>query len=207
MRISSSLSLLACTIGFLTLLIPVLYDNQGFALTWMDIQETPPLWIFIFTTLIIAAHDIKWVDGIKFIRKSDVRLFRIVLIAIAIVMAYAMELSVNVKLTNDTFWQSAIYFDVPNETNVLLEYSVLYYDMKIVRVFDITFNTELVYSVFSPTNHVLIFKNFAGLGYHLMRACRLILIFALISSFLERSLRISQILQKVDRSLFEKSKP
>ncbi|MHA1198430.1 MAG: hypothetical protein ACTSQF_03665 [Candidatus Heimdallarchaeaceae archaeon] len=207
MRVSSSLSLLACLIGFLTLLIPVLYSTGGYALTWMDIQETPPLWIFMAATLIVAAHDISWLEGIKFVRKSDIRVFRIILIAIAIGMAYAMELSVNVRLTYQTFWQSALYFDIPNETNVLMEYSILYYNMQIVQVTDITFKSTLVSSVFSPTSHIFVFQSFAGLGYHLMRACRVILIFAFISAFLERSLRISRVIQNIDVDQLKKTKP
>ena len=190
--------MLACILGFITLLIPVLYDNLGYALTWMDIQETPPLWIFLVATFLVSAHDIEWLEGIKFIRKTDIRLFRIAMIALAIAMAYAMELSVNVQLTTKTFWQSAIYFDVPNETNVLIEYNILYYNMQIVKIFDVTFKSGLVYSVFSPTNHFFVFKNFAGLGYHLIRACRLILIIAFIAAFFEKSLRISRVIQKVD---------
>ncbi len=205
MRVSSSLSLLACIIGFFTLLMPVLYTKTGYAQTWIDIQQSPPLWIFIGATLIVAAHDINWLEGIKFIRRSDIRVFRILLLVIAIGLSYTMELAVNVKLTSQTFWQSAIYFDIPNETKILMDYSILYYNIQIVQVFDITFKSMTVYSVFSPTTYFFVFQSFAGLGYHLMRACRLILLCAFLASFLEKSLRISRIVKDVNPEEIKKT--
>lgn len=198
MRVSSALSLLACVLGFITLLIPVLYSNLGYALSWMDIQETPPLWIFLGVTLIVVAHDFSWLEGLKFIRKSDLRIIRIILIAIAIGMAYAMELSVNVRLTSQTYWQSALYFDIPNESKVLFEYNILYYNMQIVQVNDITFRPSSVYSVFAPKTYIYVFESFAGLGYHIMRACRIILMCAFIIAFFEKSLRISRIVKNIE---------
>ncbi|MHA1447726.1 MAG: hypothetical protein ACTSSN_13615, partial [Candidatus Heimdallarchaeaceae archaeon] len=73
MRLSSSLSLVASLTAFLSLLTPVFFDTEGYALTWIDIQESPPLWIFVIATFIVASHDIKWFEGMKFIRKSDFR--------------------------------------------------------------------------------------------------------------------------------------
>ena len=207
MRVSSSLSLLACILGFLTLLMPVLYSTLGYAQTWMDIQETPPLWIYIGVTLIVAAHDMSWLEGIKFIRNTDLRVVRIILIAVAIGMAYAMELAVNVKLTYDTYWQSALYFDIPNESEVLFEYSILYYDIRIIEINDLTFRSGSVYSVFSPNTYVYSYESFAGIGYHIIRACRVILICALIVAFFERSLRMSRVIQKVDKAQLPETKP
>ena len=206
MRISSSLSLLASAIGFVTILLPVLYDNLGYALTWLDIQQSPPLWIFIFVTLMVAAHDMGWLNGIKFIRKSDIRIVRILLLAVGIGLSYTMELAVNLKLTDQTFWQSAIFFDIPNETNVLFEYNILYYNIQLVQVIDITFKTHFSYALFSPTSHIFVFKSFAGIGYHLMRACRIILICAFITAFFEKSLRFSRIVKNVDENELQKSK-
>lgn len=188
MRLSSSLSLVACLTAFLSLLTPVFFDTEGYALTWIDIQESPPLWIFIIATFIVAAHDIKWFEGMKFIRKSDFRLFRLLLVLIAFLMAFAMELSVNVRLTPYIFWQQSLFFQLPYRSTVMLQYNILYYG----------FQKAIVETV--------IFR--ASIGYHLIRLCRLILIFVFIFTILEKSPRKSRITtEQVYRDYLEKSPP
>ncbi len=188
MRLSSSLSLVACMTAFLSLLTPVFFDTQGYAQTWIDIQESPPLWIFVVVTFIVAAHDIKWFEGMKFIRKSDFRPFRLLLVIIGFLMAYAMELSVNVRLTPYIFWQQSLFFQLPFSSTVMLQYNILYYG----------FQKAIVETV--------IFR--ASIGYHLIRLCRLILVFVFVFTILERSPRKSRITtEQVYRDYLEKSQP
>ncbi len=188
MRLSSSLSLVASLTAFLSLLTPVFFDKQGYALTWIDIQESPPLWIFVIATFLVASHDIKWFEGMKFIRKSDFRSFRLVLVLIGFLMAFAMELSVNVRLTPYIFWQQSLFFQLPYRSTVMLQYNILYY----------SFQKAIVETV--------IFR--ASIGYHLIRLCRLILIFVFIFTILEKSPRKSRIqTEQVYRDYLEKSQP
>ena len=63
MRISSKLSILAFIVGFLTIFMPVYFQDR-YALTWLDIQESPPLWIYLIATMWVAAHDIGFLNGI-----------------------------------------------------------------------------------------------------------------------------------------------
>ena len=186
MRLSSSMSLLACITGFLSLMTPVFYDTEGYALTWIDIQESPPLWIYVVVTFIVAAHDIKWFEGLKFIRKSDLRLFRLFLIFVAILMAFAMELAVNVRLTPHMFWEQTLFFKLPYRSSVMVQYDILYY----------SFQKAIIETV--------IFR--ASIGYHLMRLCRLILIFTFLFAILEKSPRKSRIrTEKIYRDYIEKT--
>ena len=68
MRLSSSLALLVFGIAFLSLLTPVMYDGEGYALNWIDLHESPPLWILLASILLVALHDMSLFYGIKFIR-------------------------------------------------------------------------------------------------------------------------------------------
>jgi len=186
MRLSSSLSLIACVTGFLSLLTPVFFDTEGYALTWIDIQESPPLWIYIIVTFIVAAHDVKWFEGMKFIRTSDFRAFRVLLIFIAILMAFAMELAVNVRLTPYIFWQQSLFFKLPYRSTIMLQYNILYY----------SFQKAIIETV--------IFR--ASIGYHLIRLCRLILVFTFLITFFEKSPRKSRIkIEEIYKNYLEES--
>ena len=83
MRLSSALSFLACIMGFLSLLLPVAISGTNYALTWIDLHESPPLWFYVAATFWVAAQDIGFLDGIAFIRRTDYRIFRALLIAVA----------------------------------------------------------------------------------------------------------------------------
>ena len=117
MRISSSLSLLACTIGFLSLLTPVT-NIEDYVITWIDLHESPPLWIFVAATFIVAAQDIQWFDGIPFLKKTNNKIIRVLLIFVAIGMAFALELSTHVALTGQMYWQRSILFLIPSSRRV-----------------------------------------------------------------------------------------
>lgn len=146
MRISSKLSILAFIVGFLTIFMPVYFQDR-YALTWLDIQESPPLWIYLVATMWVAAHDIGFLNGINLIKKSNTRVVRVLLLAIAISMAYSLELSVNVWLSEgNTFWAESLRFLI-------------------------------------PTEHI---QNKVSLGYHVIRLCRILLIFTLLFSLIEK---------------------
>jgi len=166
MRISSSLSLLASTIGFLSLLTPVT-NIEDYVITWIDLHESPPLWIFCAATFIVAAQDIQWFDGINFLRKTNNKIIRAFLIFVAIGMAFALELSTHVALTGQMYWTRSILFLLPQDPHI--------------------------------TNNVMI-------GYHLIKLCRLILIFAFLEAIVEKSPRKLEIhLEKdYEESLYKK---
>ena len=158
MRLSSSITLISFIIAFLSLLTPVILI-EDYVSTWIDLSESPPLWIFLVCTLIVTTHDVKWLGGIKFIRRTDTRWLRVILILIAIGMSFAMELSVNVFLSETTYWEQSILFIVPEDAVII----------ESIRI-----------------------------GYHLIRLCRLLLIFCLIEASIERNPRKSRIeLEKV----------
>ncbi|MCG3221280.1 MAG: hypothetical protein H7641_07865 [Candidatus Heimdallarchaeota archaeon] len=150
MRLSSSLSLLACILGFLSLLLPVAISGTDYVLTWIDLHESPPLWFYVVATFWVAAQDIGFLDGLAFIRKTDYRIFRALLIAVAIAMSYSLELSVNVNISADTYWYQSLLFQVPS--NAFIEDRI-------------------------------------RIGYHVIRLCRLILIFGFLEALLERNPR------------------
>jgi len=146
MRISSKLSILAFIVGFLTIFMPIYFLNE-YALTWLDIQESPPLWIYLAATIWVGAHDIGLFNSINLIKKSNTRVVRVLLLALAIAMAYSLELSVNVWLSEgNTFWVESLRFII-------------------------------------PTEHI---QNTVSLGYHVIRLCRMLLIFTLLFSFIEK---------------------
>ena len=147
MRISSSLSVLVFTLAFISLLTPAMYDEEGYAENWIDLHESPPLWFLLAATIIVAFHDMGLFRGIKFIRTSNSRIVRIILLAIAFGMSFAMELSVNFHLSAETYWKHAIFFLIPS--------------------------TETI-------------RNSIGIGYHLIRLCRVILIFGTIEALIEK---------------------
>ena len=151
MRISSSLALLTFTISFLSVLMPTSMvcptpvnsieecPEVSYAITWIDLHESPPLWILLATTLIVAMHDMKWFEGIKFIRRSDNRVFRAFLILIAIGMTFAMELSVNVALTANTefrgtYWDQSILFKMPDVYLISNFVKIAYYLIRLCRL-------------------------------------------------------------------------
>ena len=148
MRLSSSLSLLVFTLAFISVLTPAMYDTEGFALNWIDLHESPPLWILLAATMLVGLQDVELLSGIQFLRRSNSRIVRILLIAIAIGMSYAMELSVNFHLSASTFWTESIIFLVPASTAV---------------------------------------RDFIGIGYHLIRLCRVILLFGFLEALIEKN--------------------
>ncbi len=168
MRLSSSLSFISCIIAFLSLLSPVILI-EDYVSTWIDLSESPPLWIFLTCTLIVTTHDVKWLEGIKVIRRTDLKWIRLILIAIAIAMSYSMELSVNVFLTEATYWEQSILFIVPEDTVII----------ESIRI-----------------------------GYHLIRLCRLLLIFCFLEAIIERNPRKSRVeLEKVYADYKAMNKP
>ena len=148
MRLSSSLSLLVFTLAFLSVLTPSMYDSEGFAVNWVDLHESPPLWILLAATLIVGLHDIELLSGIRFLKSSNSRILRLILIAIAVGMSYAMELSVNFHLSSSTHWTQSIIFLVPSSTVV---------------------------------------RESIGIGYHIIRLCRVILLFGFLEALIEKN--------------------
>ncbi len=136
MRLSSSLSFLSFVIAFLSLLSPVLLI-EDYVSTWIDLSESPPLWIFLTCTLIVTTHDVKWLEGIKVIRRTDLRWIRLILIVIAIGMSFAMELSVNVFLTDTTYWEQSILFMVPEDTIIVESVKIGYHLIRLCRLLSI----------------------------------------------------------------------
>ena len=136
MRLSSSLSFISFTIAFLSLLSPVILI-EDYVSTWIDLSESPPLWIFLACTLIVATHDVKWLEGIKIIRRTDIRWIRLILIAIAIGMSFALELSVNVFLTDTTYWNQSILFMVPEDTIIIESVKIGYHLIRLCRLLSI----------------------------------------------------------------------
>jgi len=159
MRLSSSLSLLACTLGFLSLLLPVAISGTNYVLTWIDLHESPPLWFYVAATFWVAAQDIGFLDGITFIRKTDYRLFRALLLAIAIAMSYSLEVSVNVHIAATPYWYQSLIFQVPS--NGFIEDRI-------------------------------------RIGYHVIRLCRLILLFGFLEALIEKNPRKSRLKMQED---------
>ena len=159
MRLSSSLSLLACTLGFLSLLLPVCISSSNYVLTWIDLHESPPLWFYVVATFWVAAQDIGFLDGIPFIRKSDHRIIRALLIAVAIAMSYSLEISANVNISAVPYWYQSLLFQVPS--NAYIEDRI-------------------------------------RIGYHVIRLCRLILIFGFLEALIEKNPRKSRLQMQED---------
>jgi len=147
MRLSSSLSFLVFILAFVSVLTPAMYDSEGFAINWIDLHESPPLWFLLAATLLVGLQDVELLSGIKFLKSLNSRIVRILLIAVAIGMSYAMELSVNYHLSASTFWTESIIFKVPVSTLV---------------------------------------RDSIGIGYHLIRLCRVILLFGFLESLIEK---------------------
>ncbi|MHA1685528.1 MAG: hypothetical protein ACTSYD_03870 [Candidatus Heimdallarchaeaceae archaeon] len=146
MRLSSKLALLVCIIGFLSTFMPALYVEKS-AWTWIDLHESPPLWFYLIASFIVAAHDMEFFQGIPFIYKSNTRIVRVLLLIVALLMAYALELSVNVSITGDTYWRYSILFRLPPDLDILQGIAI---------------------------------------GYHLIRTCRIILLFATLEALIEK---------------------
>lgn len=149
MRLSSKLALFACILGFLSTFTPALYVEKS-AWTWIDLHESPPLWFYLLASFIVAAHDMEVFQGINFISKTNARITRVLLLIVALLMSYALELSVNVALSGDTLWRYSIFFKLPDNYDVL--------------------------------------KGIA-IGYHIVRTCRIILLFATLTAIIERDTR------------------
>ena len=147
MRLSSKLALLVCIIGFLSTFMPALYVEKS-AWTWIDLHESPPLWFYLIASFMVAAHDMELFQGIPFISRSNTRLVRVLLLIIALLMAYALELSVNVSITGDTYWRYSIAFRLPPDLDILRGIAI---------------------------------------GYHLIRTCRIILLFTTIEALIEKN--------------------
>ncbi len=168
MRLSSSLSLLVFTLAFLSVLTPAMYDSEGFALNWIDIHESPVLWILLAATMLVGLHDVELLYGIKFLRSSNSRILRILLIAVAVGMSYAMELSVNYHLSGLTFWTGSIIFRFPANASI---------------------------------------HDGIGIGYHLVRLCRIILLFGLLEALIEKDPKKGSIhIEKLYEDSFTKDK-
>jgi len=120
---------------------------EDWVVTWIDLHESPPLWIFVAATFIVAAHDVKWFEGIAFLRRTDNKVFRALLILIAIGMSYAMEVSVNVHVSHQPFYYQSLLFQIPS--NIFIEEQI-------------------------------------RIGYHLIRLCRLVLMFNFFLALIEK---------------------
>ncbi len=168
MRLSSSLSLLVFILAFISVLTPAMYDSEGFAVNWIDLHESPPLWILLAATLLVGLQDVELLSGIKFLTSSNSRIVRLVLIAIAIGMSYAMELSVNFHLSSSTFWNESIIFLIPVSTVV---------------------------------------RDSIGIGYHLIRLCRVILLFGFLEAIIEKNPMKGRVhIEKLYKDSFTKDK-
>ena len=168
MRLSSSLSLLVFALAFISVLTPAMYDAEGYALNWIDIHESPVMWILLAATVIVGLHDVELLSGIKFLSTSNSRILRLLLIAVAVFMSYFLELSVNFHLSGLTFWSGSIIFRFP--ANALIQ-------------------------------------NGIGLGYHLVRLCRIILLFGFFEAFIEKDPKKGRVhIEKLYEDSFTKDK-
>ncbi|MFW9852945.1 MAG: hypothetical protein ACFFDS_08380 [Candidatus Thorarchaeota archaeon] len=136
MRLASSLSLISLIIAFISLLSPVILI-EDYVSTWIDLSESPPLWIFLTCTLIVTTHDVKWLEGIKVIRRTDLRWIRLILIIIAFSMSFSLELSVNVFLTDTTYWGQSILFKIPDDTIIVESVKIGYHLIRLCRLLSI----------------------------------------------------------------------
>ncbi|MBY8999767.1 MAG: hypothetical protein KGD64_02530 [Candidatus Heimdallarchaeota archaeon] len=168
MRLSSSLSILVFTLAFLSVLTPAMYDSEGYAVNWIDLHESPPLWILLAATLIVGLHDVELLSGIRFLRNSNSKIVRLVLVAIAVGMSYAMELSVNFHLSASTHWTQSIIFLIPTSTIV---------------------------------------SEGIGIGYHLIRLCRVILLFGFFEALIEKNPKKDKVyIEQLYKDSFTKDK-
>ena len=168
MRLSSSLSLLVFTLAFVSVLTPAMYDTEGFAINWIDLHESPPLWILLAAVLLVGLHDVKLLSGINFLKSSNSRIIRLLLIAVAVGMSYAMELSVNYHLSANTFWTESIIFLIPPSAVV---------------------------------------RDSIGIGYHLIRLCRVILLFGFLEALFEKDPMKGRVhVEKLYKDSFTKDK-
>lgn len=168
MRLSSSLSLLVFTLAFISVLTPAMYDSEGFAVNWIDLHESPPLWILLAATLLVGLQDVELLSGIKFLTSSNSRIVRLILIAVAMGMSYAMELSVNYHSSNLTFWTESIIFIIPDVSEV---------------------------------------RDVIGIGYHLIRLCRVILLFGFLEALIEKNPMKGRVhVEKLYKDSFTKDK-
>ncbi len=168
MRLSSSLSLLVFALAFISVLTPAMYDSEGYALNWIDIHESPVMWILLAATVLVGLHDVELLSGIKFLSSSNSRILRLLLIAVAVFMSYFLELSVNFHLSGLTFWSGSILFRFPS--NALIH-------------------------------------NGIGLGYHLVRLCRIILLFGFLEAFIEKDPKKGRVhIEKLYKDSFTKDK-
>jgi len=133
MRLSSKLALMVCTIGFLSLFTPALFIEDR-AMSWVDIHESPPLWFYVAASFIVSAHDMEIFDGIDFIRKSNRKLTRIILLIITFLMAYAMELSVNVNISGSTHWKTSLFFGIPVFSTNARKIGIGYHLIRLARL-------------------------------------------------------------------------
>lgn len=177
MRLSSSLSLLVFILAFISVLTPAMYDTEGFAVNWIDLHESPPLWILLAATLLVGLHDVELLSGIKFLTSSNSRIIRLVLIAIAIGMSYAMELSVNYHLSSSTFWTESIIFQVPARFNYI----------QIQDLIGIGYHGFEIQDLIGIGNHGFAIQDLIGIGYHLIRLCRVILLFGFLEALIEKN--------------------
>jgi ABC-type Fe3+ transport system permease subunit len=169
MRLSSSLSLLVFILAFISVLTPALYDSEGFALNWIDIHESPVLWILLAATMIVGLQDVELLNGIKFLRSSNSRVIRLLLIAVAVFMSYFMELSVNIHLSGtSTYYLGSMIFRFP--ANALIHDGI-------------------------------------GIGYHLIRLCRIILLFGFLEALIEKDPKKGSVhIEKLYEDSFTKDK-
>jgi hypothetical protein len=135
-------------------LLPVAISGTDYVLTWIDLHESPPLWFYVAATFWVAAQDIGFLDGIAFIKRTDYRIFRALLIAVAIAMSYSLEVSVNVHISSTPYWYQSLLFQVPS--NGFIEDRI-------------------------------------RIGYHVIRLCRLILLFGFLEALIERNPRKTRI--------------
>ncbi|MHA1303007.1 MAG: hypothetical protein ACTSQE_13745 [Candidatus Heimdallarchaeaceae archaeon] len=141
MRLSSLFAIIASAIGFLSVLTPACFYIGGpdpgdiIALSWIELHESPVLWIYLAATVIVAAHDIEWLDGIEFLRKSNIKLIRVLLLLVGVLMAFSLELSVNVYYSQGpTYWEQSLFFKVPEQPLIQKYASVGYHLIRVCRL-------------------------------------------------------------------------
>ncbi len=140
MRLSSLFSTIALIIGFLSTLTPACFYIAGgpdniIAMSWIELQESPVLWIYLAALFIVMAQDIEVLNGIDFLRKSNMKFIRLLLLTIGFFMAFSLELSVNVYYSQGpTFWKEVLLLQRPSDPTIRHYASVAYYLMRICRI-------------------------------------------------------------------------
>ena len=159
MRLSSTLALISMVIGFLSVLTPACFylgygtsPDQVLAMSWIELQESPVLWIYLAVTFIVGAHDIEILQGIDFIRKSNIKILRTILLIIGVLMAFSLELSVNVYYSEGpTFWKESLFFQIPDHELIQEFASIGYFLIRICRLILTIAVVLSIFDIYTPS--------------------------------------------------------